>query len=182
MFHITDILTHGPRIKKQDGAPIGPNRVHMSHKFNTQKFISVSLSTVIRTNTKEIAAIYVLEEEGDILFSSFCLTLLTPRSKCTQPCSGRRKNSPSNEQWTKPLHPGKCWCRNVGSSENRACSVSIHNAPWAFTLCVPFSTWSGLLFSSTEATTLEVCFQKSLLSCSREYSEKYLLIDDITPH
>lgn len=107
----------------------------------------------------------VLEKEGDILFSSFCLTLLTSRSHCAQPCLGRRENSPSNKQRTTRLHPGKRWCRNTESSENRARSVSIYAAPWAFTVCVPFSTWPGLLFSSTQATTLEVCFQKCLLSC-----------------
>lgn len=56
----------------------------------------------IHTHTKEDVAICVLEEEGDILFSSFCLVVLTSRSKCTQPCLGRRENSPSNEHWTKP--------------------------------------------------------------------------------
>lgn len=61
---------------------------------------------------------YALEKEGDILFSSFCLTLLTSRSKCAQPCLGKRQNSPSNEQRTTCLHPGKRWCRNTGSSEN----------------------------------------------------------------
>lgn len=119
---------------------------------------------------------YVLEEEGDILFSSFCQPLLTPRSKCTQPSSGRGENSPSNEQWTKCLHPGKRWCRNTGSSENRGCSVSIY---WAFTVHVPFSTWPGLLSLSTAATTLEVCLQKSVLSHSCEGSEKCLLADII---
>lgn len=54
------------------------------------------------THTKEDVAICVLEEEGDILFSSFCLVVLTSRSKCTQPCLGRRENSPSNEHRTKP--------------------------------------------------------------------------------
>lgn len=51
---------------------------------------------------------------------------------------GRRENSPSNEQWTTRLHPGKRWCRNTGSFENRGRSVSIYYTPWAFTVYVLF--------------------------------------------
>lgn len=84
--------------------------------------------------------------------------------------------SPSNKQWTKCLHPGKRWCRNTGSSENKGRSVSIY---WAFTEHVPFSTWPGLLSLSATATTLELCLQKSVLSCSCEGYEKCLLPDII---
>lgn len=56
---------------------------------------------------------------------------------------GKGENSPSNEHWTKCLHPGKRWCRNTGSSENHSRSVSIHSACSFFHL-----TWPAVLEQS----------------------------------
>lgn len=84
--------------------------------------------------------------------------------------------SPSTKQWTMLLYPGKRWCRNMGSSENRGCSVSAYRA---FTVLVNFSTWPRPLSLSTAATPLKECLQESVLSRSCEVSKKYLVPDII---
>lgn len=95
--------------------------------------------------------LYVLEEKGDILSSGFFLALLTPRSKHTH--SPAREGGEIVHQTSR--EPSACILESVdaglqGSSENRGCSVSISNAPWAITVYVPVSTWPGLLSSTAQ--------------------------------
>lgn len=95
--------------------------------------------------------------------TSWCLPLLTPRSKCTKPSSrgGGAGGSPSNERRTKHAYPGKRWCRNTGSSGGAGGSsckhlLSVRSACFLFHL-----TWPRVL-EHCGNTTCDVWLQSKV--------------------